>query len=406
VPAPIGIASVGTAIDPESSILSMSPATSLYLDVIRFGAALTVFFAHYSSGRLSGGLFWQMQEYGHLAVIVFFVLSGLVIAYSADRKDRTLHAYCVSRFSRLYSVVVPAIVVTLAVDAVGIHVAPQLYTADWGFADSDPLLRVALALTFTSHIWFADFQIFSMGPFWSMPYEFWYYVLFGAIYYLPVRGRWLCAALAMLVAGPPILFLLPIWLMGIAAYYCMSRFRFSRWVGWLAFVFSVFVFVVCQYFHVGQHSLEFAQSFVPIDIIRRYCQASWTPYDYLVGTLVVVNIMAFQAIDTKFIRVLEWLKPTIRWVAGLTFSLYLLHMPLLQFYTAVSPWPAADWHHRVFLVVVTLGSVAVLGSITERRRAGLRNWLAKVIPDGRRWTIMDREGTAIGLPPEPALAKT
>ena len=39
----------------------MTNALSLYLDALRFGAALTVFVSHYSTGRISGGLFWQFD---------------------------------------------------------------------------------------------------------------------------------------------------------------------------------------------------------------------------------------------------------------------------------------------------------------------------------------------------------
>ena len=66
----------------------MTNALSLYLDALRFGAAFIVFLSHF--GRVSGGLFWQMQPYGRTAVLVFFVLSGFVIAWVTETKERTL----------------------------------------------------------------------------------------------------------------------------------------------------------------------------------------------------------------------------------------------------------------------------------------------------------------------------
>ena len=60
----------------QASRRSVSREFSLFIDVLRIIAALAVFFSHYASGRLSGGLFWQIMPYGHSAVIVFFVLSG------------------------------------------------------------------------------------------------------------------------------------------------------------------------------------------------------------------------------------------------------------------------------------------------------------------------------------------
>ena len=52
----------------------MTKALSLYLDGLRFVAAFTVFLAHYSVQRISGGFFWPSFAYGHTAVLVFFVI--------------------------------------------------------------------------------------------------------------------------------------------------------------------------------------------------------------------------------------------------------------------------------------------------------------------------------------------
>ena len=41
----------------------MNRATSLYLDLARFIAALVVFLGHVSGQRLTGGLFWQFGPY-------------------------------------------------------------------------------------------------------------------------------------------------------------------------------------------------------------------------------------------------------------------------------------------------------------------------------------------------------
>ena len=67
----------------------MNRATSLYLDLVRFTAALVVFFGHICGSRFTGGLFWQVGPYADEAVDVFFVLSGFVIAYVAENRERT-----------------------------------------------------------------------------------------------------------------------------------------------------------------------------------------------------------------------------------------------------------------------------------------------------------------------------
>jgi peptidoglycan/LPS O-acetylase OafA/YrhL len=66
-----------------------------------------VFASHFATRRISGGLFWQFADYGRTAVLVFFVLSGFVIAWVTDTREHTLVEYGLSRVARLYSVVIP-----------------------------------------------------------------------------------------------------------------------------------------------------------------------------------------------------------------------------------------------------------------------------------------------------------
>src|SRR4051812_40171250 len=156
---------------------------SLHLDLLRALAALAVFVSHFALHRISGGLFWQEQPFGHDAVIVFFVLSGYVIAWAVERRETDLRSYAVNRLSRLYSVVLPAILLTVAADAIGSRLAPAIYAIPMTSSDF-PALRVLASLTFTSECWFAHLTPFSNIPFWSLPFEFWFYAIYGAFHFL------------------------------------------------------------------------------------------------------------------------------------------------------------------------------------------------------------------------------
>ena len=117
----------------------MTNALSLYLDALRFGAALAFFLSHYSTGRISGGLFWQFDG-GRTAVLVFFVLSGFVIAWVSETRERTLEEYGLSRVARLYSVIIPAFVLTAALDRIGKAIDPRLYGPEWGHSTAHPVI--------------------------------------------------------------------------------------------------------------------------------------------------------------------------------------------------------------------------------------------------------------------------
>jgi peptidoglycan/LPS O-acetylase OafA/YrhL len=72
-----------------------------------------------------------------------------------------------------------------------------------------------------------------------------------------------------------------------------------------------------------------------------------------------------------------------RWLAGYTFSLYILHQPLLQFYAAVFN---GDPHGRLFyaqVMLATLLSIVVIGHFTEHKRHHLRRMLITLMQTRR-----------------------
>jgi hypothetical protein len=212
----------------------MSKSQSAYLDLLRIVAALTVLLSHVSRTNLSGGFLWQVQAAGHDGVIVFFVLSGYVISYVADSRERHGADFAMSRLTRLYSVVLPALVLTYVADRVGMAYAPELYRAAH---HSDPLLRIASAGLFLSQSWHFDIELFSNTAYWSLPFEFWYYVLFGVFVFIPGKMRYAALAVAAAIAGPKILLLLPVWLLGVASYRARTL-PLSQTAAWLLFVLS------------------------------------------------------------------------------------------------------------------------------------------------------------------------
>jgi peptidoglycan/LPS O-acetylase OafA/YrhL len=194
------------------SVQRLSRAESTVLDFARGVAAVVVFLGHF---RPYGYAMPLPGELAHDAVIVFFVLSGYLIAYSTFRKPTDWRSYLVARVSRLYSVIVPALLVTALLAAVGTALSPDFYHAvDKGHN----ALRLALTVLCMQETWWWNSSPPTNQPFWSLAYEFWYYVLFGLAVF--VRGKiakGLVVLLACLLVGPKILLLAPIWKVPILA---------------------------------------------------------------------------------------------------------------------------------------------------------------------------------------------
>ena len=202
---------------PRRDGLTLAGSTSRALDVARLAAAAVVLVFHADGLWITAhpALHAALGKASHAAVVVFFVISGYVIAYSAGARNRGARHYAVARLSRLYSVLAPALLLTALVEA-EVRATDPAVAARYVHAPS--WVRYLLSAVFGSESgwWSAAPPINS--PLWSLSYEFWYYVLFGLWLSRRTVRRWRWwLALAALVAGPEILLLLPVWLLGVAA---------------------------------------------------------------------------------------------------------------------------------------------------------------------------------------------
>lgn len=355
----------------------MSKTMSLYLDLTRLFAATVVFLDHLSYRRFTGGFLksWNLHDYGNDAVMVFFVLSGFVIAYVSDKKETTLKAYSFSRLARLWSVVIPALILTITLDAIGSHIYVAVYNGPWVPTDHFGV-RLVANLFFVNQIWFLSIRPFSDGPFWSIGYEFWYYVIFAAAFYVRHPRRYLVLALICLFVGPKILLLLPVWLLGVWAYSRTVRGAVAEHIGWILFTGSIAAYIFFREMGLPQLFLDWTFSHLGKSFVLD--KLTWSQFflsSYVAGILVALNFVGFSAISHRFSLFFKLLKRPIRYFAGFTFAIYLFHVPLLQFFTAVSNNVRDESVHNTIVIVGTVLFIWLFGMITERRKSELRVWL-------------------------------
>jgi peptidoglycan/LPS O-acetylase OafA/YrhL len=105
----------------------MSPILSIYLDLVRVTAAQMVVLYHTSFDCFGGA--WLRPIFGNTGapgVIIFFVLSGFVIAWATETKERSFDVYMVNRLARLWSVAIPALALTYVADSIGLAIYPDI----------------------------------------------------------------------------------------------------------------------------------------------------------------------------------------------------------------------------------------------------------------------------------------
>ena len=191
----------------------IDPNISIFLDLTRFLLALAVAFGHWTQPAFQDG--WKNQMGMAVAAVGgFFILSGFTIRMVTSHKRFRLSQYCSDRLSRLWSVVLPALVITFVLDFLSHRINPQYYLDNWGMYTSNPLYRFVMNAGFIAQLWNLDISPLSDRPFWSLSYEAWFYILFGLC-----MGRWwIFLILAMVMAGPSILCLMILWLIGVVIF--------------------------------------------------------------------------------------------------------------------------------------------------------------------------------------------
>ncbi len=348
----------------------MNKAFSIYLDLVRFTAACLVYLYH-SNQRLLINDVLPASNFGHSSVIVFFVLSGVVIAYITDTREKQLATYAASRISRVYSVALPAVLLTVILDAVG----RQLYPALYGYPFDNFLLRGAASLFLLNEVWFVSITSFSNVPYWSICYEMWYYVAFGLLMFLPKRTGLIAIALLAFAVGPKVTLLAPIWILGVVLYRWQRLQAISESVAWILVVGSFFGIVAFHQTELTDMVAAYSKNLIGEKWHAQFTFSKFFPSDYLLGALVFLNFVGMRKVSPRLQHFLLPLERPIRFLAGYTLSLYLLHQPLFLFWAAVihgNPSGHAYWWATTAMVAA---SVFAIGYITENKRHLLKKWI-------------------------------
>ncbi|SPJ29648.1 acyltransferase family protein [Falsiruegeria mediterranea] len=347
----------------------MTPGFSTYLNLLRFGAAMVVLLSHFAYPRFSGGDWMWVRELnlGSDAVVIFFVLSGFVIALTAERKDDTMGRFAFSRLSRLISVAVPALVLTLVLDRMGSTADPASYFAPY-YAPLPLWEMLARGLSFSNEWSGLSARLGSNGPFWSLSYEAAYYVLFAVCFYLNGLRRAALLVLFCLLFGLNVLLLMPAWLMGVWLYRKLYLINgLSAQALMLMTLGPVATYALCLAIDVsgivqstvqpmfGAHDLRFSDEYL---------------WNALLGALTTMHLLGAAGLARQ--ADLSRLAGFANWCAGGSFSLYLVHYPVLQWLDASLPGLS-----NLALFTTTVLICYAFAAVFERPLPAMRRWVLR-----------------------------
>jgi peptidoglycan/LPS O-acetylase OafA/YrhL len=374
---------------------SLSPGASAHLDWIRALAALAVmaghlralFFIDYQHLRQPGWLLMSiyfLTGFGHQAVMVFFVLSGFLISSSIVRDHLSgkwsWHEYAINRSVRLYIVLIPGLVFGLIWDVAGsaIFASGGVYThalpslgPDVVVANLRPEILVCNALFLQT---IACHTFGSNGPLWSLANEFWYYVLFPLMFAAGLAWRRnskrvalslvvLCLVLGWLL-GLKILVGFLIWMSGCVLVLAYSRFRFRRKTTFFAYTLaSGFMLLTCL-------------------LSARTSASGLLGSDLAVG--IAFALLLFPVLQIGAGGNARFYARTAHRLAGFSYSLYVLHFPILLFLRAWAV-PQQRWQpdKRHLPLALAIGGIALtyawlVSLFTEGRTHTARAWVRRL----------------------------
>jgi peptidoglycan/LPS O-acetylase OafA/YrhL len=372
------------------SARKLSPSSVILIDWLRGLAAVEVLLGHvrglfmqdYEAVRRPS-LFWKafyaLSGLGHQAVIVFFILSGFLVGATVLEQNSTarwdFRDYLSRRLVRLYTVLIPGLLLTAAWDGLGLHLfgAGGLYGGHLAAAHlTMPDVRVTLTLThllgnlaFLQHLFIAPYG--TNGPLWSLSYEFWAYLLFplliragSATESRNMRAAYLMLAATILCSGGFKLALyFSVWLMGaaLAAWFRRAELpaRAAAWrvIAWLVFAAAV--------------------------MIGRSGKLNAFYADPILGVATAVVLGLSLRGDDAAARTRSLSARASAWLAGFSYTLYVAHYPVLSFIFAAlmngarwTPSLRAVGLVSAISVAILLGYAYPLSRLTEAHTDALR----------------------------------
>lgn len=360
------------------------------MDGMRALAAITVLFAHErdilfldpAAGlSLPWKLFYFVTGFGHEAVMIFFVLSGYWITKTVSRRSAeggfAWSVYAIDRLSRLWIVLIPALLLGGVFDAIGRYgsTAPiylglqgNIYLT-WDVADRLSLRNFAGNVFFVQGLLVNSFG--SNSPLWSLANEFWYYVWFPPLYQF-FRGARpsIIASLLVLIT--------------------MVTFR-SILPGFVCWGFGSLLFFATQRPSVQtapRRGTGVLFTAVILLFFGALCLARMphAPIDDRIKDVSVSGAFAlFLFVLIRSARTFPHsLAPLCRYGAQSSYSLYAIHFPLVVLLAALFLTPAQRLppsaglllsFSGIAFVVISFGYA--LSKVTEAKTSKLRFWIKK-----------------------------
>lgn len=309
----------------KEQLRSIDGIPSIILDVMRLSVVLIVLYIHareiwfpdvLNAANIHG-------DTGHAAVMVLVVLSGYVISFTVHNKHTNGFDYAVSRMSRVYSVLIPCLLLSIFSQVVISVINPAVY-GDFSVLNS--VLRYILSASLLNQALWISADPLVNGPLWTLSYEGMFYVLFGLLYYkCKTKKSKIILAIASVVLIPKILLLFPVWLSGVYAYK-VKPLRLNPLISYATFSILIILGFLFVYYSpalpqsLGQKPLYYSGQFITDICFAMFIAGAFI---FLPNGSSITDYVPYKV------------QKLIRLAGDLTYPVYVFHFPLLLLFRYV-----------------------------------------------------------------------
>ena len=339
-------------------IKSLTAGQSTMLNAMRALAAFSVLLGHALVGVVPISWFDGRVPFQSLAVVVFFWLSGFLIAYQClSKAEYSFGEYMIDRFSRIYVLYVPALIISYLIfvvvlgrvsptswDVVG-HLLQLQHTPFSRMIEGIPPIK-----TFGGN-----------SVLWTIAIEWWLYVFFGIAFFWQSMSK-VERVFASLLAGPAVL---------VVGYFTV----------WESIAWEWFLGAACAAIYVYSPQINWRQVAIPLAAI--VAAMSWrfqmlslagkiNMYDLQLMILLGVGLMLVVLASTH-LRVFS----SVRWIitkgAYVSYAMYLTHEPVRVLINA--RLKVSLFSNSMISIFLCLVFATFCAWLLEDKHIAVRNWL-------------------------------
>lgn len=281
--------------------MSTNTSTTVHfgsIDFLRAVAALSVCIFHLATGYLhSGNPVYDIFKEGHLGVEVFFVITGFLVPMSLARKNYILSAstfgkYILDRILRLQPAYLAAVLICVLQEYIG-SLMPGLGRPFW-VQWQDILWHFLYLPPFVGRPWL-------LILFWTLMIQFQFYILFGLLYSFFMNEK--------------------------------------KWIRVLTFSLFIAVNFFLDDLGYNNYLFYYMVIFIPGILLYQRSRAMWSEVEFWLLLLIDCYVLYDQRFEEILrpaavlfavlsIRYLSINNEVWKWLGSISYSLYLIHLPV------------------------------------------------------------------------------